>query len=105
MLTVEVSGFGVAQTPTVFTGLLHHEVSAIGALKLLTSVTGAPVGNVPILAITCHGGGILSIATDRCYGVREKHQGSHPLSAASCGIEKELTPLSNHAFVRSMVRI
>ena len=88
LLTVEVSGFGVAQTPTVFTGLLHHEVSAIGALKLLTSVTGAPVGNVPILAITRHGGGILSITTDRCYGVRKKYQGSHPLPAASCGIEK-----------------
>lgn len=28
----------------------------------------------------------------------------HPLPAASCGSRKELTPLSNHAFVRSMVR-
>ena len=30
--------------------------------------------------------------------------GFHPLSAASCGNRKELTPLSDHAFVRSMVR-
>ena len=28
--------------------------------------------------------------------------GFHPLSAASCGNRKELTPLSSHAFVRSM---
>lgn len=31
--------------------------------------------------------------------------GFHPLSAASCGNRKELTPLSDHAFVRSMVRV
>lgn len=31
--------------------------------------------------------------------------GFHPLSAASCGNRKEPTPLSDHAFVRSMVRV
>ena len=32
------------------------------------------------------------------------HKRFHPLSAASCGDRKELTSLSGHAFVRSMVR-
>ena len=35
-------------------------------------------------------------------GTFHTRQGFHPLSAASCGNRKELTPLSDHAFVRSM---
>ena len=102
LLTVEISGFGVAQTPTAYFRerrlLLTLESSSslsatgssllcgLGQLFELALVGLADAGRLE--------GGLM-------FFVRPRHRGSPP-SRRGCGSRKELTSLSSHAFVRSM---
>ena len=78
---------------------------AVRAPEFLTDVARTAVGNMVILTRARHYSGVVTIAGLFSYGVKKEHQGFHPLPAEVSAIEKELTPLSAHAFVRSMVRV
>lgn len=88
---------------------LYFRTRLLLALKrscsLSTAGSGLPGGLSQLLQLA-----LVSLAgTGRLEGglvflACPRHEGFHPLPAAVAARRKELTPLSNHAFVRSMIK-